>query len=284
MILILPFVIGAVGVAVGAVVGAFTAHASGENDRQATRHHRKVANELVEKYANIKKQYYELADESKKKIDDLTRQIALGEIEKDCLRLAVRLQQSLIYLMWEIEKEPTAEILNQFKVAVEQTNYVLYQLNEELIIVPSDYYQRISGVVPKPERRLSQRFSFINNPELEDIYNRIYNSGNRLLQYLNEIRNRRIKECDIIKKLQNFEDNITKALYELSQYKSQAGLISRLTDILDRINKSAQDTAYLCNVDIRGWDLEYEQLKAKIFQYQKNHDGARTKTKNNSSN
>ncbi|ALB40190.1 MULTISPECIES: hypothetical protein [Nostocales] len=281
MIFILPFLVSAVSVAVGGFIGVLTTHTAGEKDRQAAKHHRQVANELVEKYANIKKQYYELADESQKQIDDLTRQIALGEIEKDCLRLALRLQQSLIYLMWEIDKEPTAEILNQFKLAVEQTNYVLYQLNEELIIVPSDYYQRISGVVPKPERRLPQRFSFINNPELEDIYNRIYNSGNRLLQYLNETRNRRIKECDIIKKLQNFEDNITKALYDLSQYKSQAGLISRLTDILDKINKSAQDTAYLCNVDIRGWDLEFEQLKAKIFQYQKNHDAAKTKTKSN---
>lgn len=284
MIFILPFLVGAVGVAVGGFIGVLTTHTAGEKDRQAAKHHRQVANELVEKYANIKKQYYELADESQKQIYNLTRQIALGEIEKDCLRLAVRLQQSLIYLMWEIDKAPTAEILNQFKVAVEQTNYVLYQLNEELIIVPSDYYQRISGVVPKPERRLPQRFSFINNPELEDIYNRIDNSGNRLLQYLNETRNRRIKECDIIKKLQNFEDNITKALYDLSQYKSQAGLISRLTDILDKINKSAQDTAYLCNVDIRGWDLEFEQLKAKIFQYQKNHDAAKNKTKSNSSN
>ncbi|MDP5017986.1 MAG: hypothetical protein NWQ43_11890 [Dolichospermum sp.] len=282
MIFILPFVFGAVGVAVGGFIGVLTTHTTGEKDRQATKYHRQVANELVEKYANIKKQYSELADESQKQIDDLTRQIALSEIEKDCLRLAVRLQQSLISLMWEIDKEPTAEILNQFKVAVEQTNYVLYQLNEELIIVPSDYYQRsISSVVQKPERRLPQRFSFINNPELEDIYNRIYNSGNRLLQYLNEIRNRRIKEGDIIKKLQFFEDNITKALYDLSQYKSQAGLISRLTDILDKINKSAQDTAYLCNVDIRGWDLEFEQLKAKIFQYQKNHDPSKTKTKSN---
>ncbi|MEA5578459.1 hypothetical protein [Anabaena sp. UHCC 0451] len=49
MILILPFVISAVGFAVGAVAGAFTSHAVGENDRQAAKHHRKIANELVEK-------------------------------------------------------------------------------------------------------------------------------------------------------------------------------------------------------------------------------------------
>ena len=76
MILILPFVISAVGFAVGAVAGAFTSHAVGEKDRQAAKHHRKVANELVEKYTNLQKQYYELADESQKQIHDLTRQIA----------------------------------------------------------------------------------------------------------------------------------------------------------------------------------------------------------------
>ena len=66
MIFILPFVFGALGLAVGAVAGAFTSHAAGEKDRQAAKHHRQVANELVEKYTNLQKQYYELADESQK--------------------------------------------------------------------------------------------------------------------------------------------------------------------------------------------------------------------------
>ncbi|MBH8552398.1 hypothetical protein I8751_08420 [Nostocaceae cyanobacterium CENA357] len=140
MIFIIPLVFGALGAAVGAVAGAFTAHAAGEKDRQAAKHHRQIANELTDKHANLEKKYYEFADESKKQINDLTRQHALDEIEKDCLRLAVRLQQNLISLMWEIDREPTTDSLNRFKAAVEQTNQVLYELKEELIIVPDDYY------------------------------------------------------------------------------------------------------------------------------------------------
>lgn len=143
MIFIIPLVFGALGAAVGAVAGAFTAHAAGEKDRQAAKHHRQVANELTDKYTNLEKKYYEFADESKKQINDLTRQHALDEVEKDCLRLAVRLQQHLISLMWEIDRESTADALNRFQAAVEQTNQVLEQLREELIIVPDDYYPRL---------------------------------------------------------------------------------------------------------------------------------------------
>ena len=143
MIFIIPLLFGALGAAVGTVAGAFTTHAAGEKDRQAAKHHRQVANELTDKYANLEKKYYEFADESKRQINDLTRQHALNEVEKDCLRLAVRLQQNLIYLMWEIDRESTADALNRFQTAVEQTNQVLYQLKEELIIVPDDYYARL---------------------------------------------------------------------------------------------------------------------------------------------
>jgi plasmid segregation protein ParM len=143
MIFILPFVFGALGAAVGAVAGAFTAHAAGEKDRQTSKHHRQVANELTGKYANLEKKYYEFTNKSKKQINDLTRQHALNEVEKDCLRLAVRLQQNLISLMWEIDRRPTADALNTFQAAVEQTNQVLSQLEEELIIVPNDYSARL---------------------------------------------------------------------------------------------------------------------------------------------
>jgi len=71
MIFLIPLVFGAIGVAVGAVAGAFTTHATGEKDRQAAKHHRKVANELTEKYSALEKRYYELAEESKKQISDL---------------------------------------------------------------------------------------------------------------------------------------------------------------------------------------------------------------------
>ena len=138
----LPFVFGAIGAAVGAVAGALVTHAVGESDRQAAKHHRTVANELTQKYAVLEKRYNELADASKKQILDLTYQHALDEVEKDCLRLAVRLQQNLIALMLEIDKEPTETALKKFVQAVELTNHVLSQSNEELIYIPSDYYAR----------------------------------------------------------------------------------------------------------------------------------------------
>ena len=148
----LPFIFGALGLAVGAVVGAFTTHAVGESDRQAAKHHRTVANELADKYTNLETKYYELADESKNQILGLTQQHALDEVEKDCLRLAVRLQQNLIYLMWEIDRESTTDALNRFQAAVEQTNKVLYLLKEELIIVPNDYYASRLIAIPATKK------------------------------------------------------------------------------------------------------------------------------------
>ncbi|WP_427160750.1 ParM/StbA family protein [Aliinostoc sp. HNIBRCY26] len=139
----LPFLFGAIGAAVVAVAGAFTAHAAGEKDREAAKHHRQVANELTNKYESLQKKYSELADASKDHIIDLNRQRALDEVKKDCLCFAIRLQQHLMSLMWEIDKEPRGDTLNKFKVAVEQTNKALSQLDEELIIVPPDYYPRI---------------------------------------------------------------------------------------------------------------------------------------------
>ncbi|MEH2349540.1 MAG: hypothetical protein V7K55_16410 [Nostoc sp.] len=138
----LPFIFSALGLAVGAVVGAFTTHAVGESDRQAAKHHRTVANELADKYTNLEQKYYELADKTKKQIPNLTDQHALDEVEKDCLRLAVRLQHSLIDLMWDIDRDPTEAALNKFVNAVEFTNNFLYEINEKLICVPSDYYAR----------------------------------------------------------------------------------------------------------------------------------------------
>ncbi|MDJ0796831.1 MAG: hypothetical protein QNJ51_08325 [Calothrix sp. MO_167.B12] len=154
----LPFIFGTLGLAVGAVAGTFTTHAAGENDRQSAKHHRTIANELNRKYASLENRYYELADQSKKQIVELTRQHALDEVEKDCLRLAVRLQQYLISLMWEIDREPTETALNKFVQAVEMTNNVLCQINEELIFIPSDYYARNLIAAVKREKFINPMY------------------------------------------------------------------------------------------------------------------------------
>lgn len=310
----LPFLFGALGLAVGAVVGALTTHAAGESDRQAAKHHKAVANELVEKYANLKQKYYELADKSKKQIIGLTRQHALDEVEKDCLRLAVRLQQNLIYLMWDIDKDPTEAALKKFVNAVELTNNVLSKINEELICVPSDYYAR--NFIAAVQRQIILKtvdFSSISNigyeeftkktfsmnnelfeinqeeisvklysqnmhsQEFQETYNRIHDTGDRLLRYLKEVRSVRSKEGDSTQGLQSVEDNITKALKALAEQKYQVAVIAAMkagkstflnaiigADVL----ASEAEACTVCRTDIRPIDagqiprlLEYQAGK-----------------------
>ena len=252
----LPFLFGALGLAVGAVVGAFTTHAAGESDRQAAKHHRTVANELVDKYTNLEKRYNELADKSKKQILDLTRQHALDEVEKDCLRLAVRLQQSLICLMWDIDREPTEAALKNFVQAVELTNTVLCKINEELICVPSDYYVRnliaaVQREYPKQvdysnessitkkitsddfEKTLEKNvmeYSYENMPseKFQESHSKVYDTGNRLLNYLKQLRTQRLKEGDDTQRLQSIEDDIIRALKALNEQKFQVAIIAAM--------------------------------------------------------
>lgn len=148
MVFLLPLV----GAAVGAAVGALVTHASGEKDRQAAEHHRRVANDLTDKFSNLEKRYSEYADKSKSQIDDLTRQHALNEAEKDLLRLAIRLQQSLYMLMWDIDDKPTYDVLIGFEEAVESTNRVLSELDEETIQIPSKYFSRNLTRVKRREK------------------------------------------------------------------------------------------------------------------------------------
>lgn len=136
------FLLPLVGLAVGAAVGALVTHASSENDKQAAEHHRLVANDLTNKLSNLEKIYNEYVDKSKSEIDDLTRQHALDEVEKDFFRLAIRLQQSLYMLMWDIDDKPTYDALIDFEKAVAATNEILSELNEEPIQIPNKYFSR----------------------------------------------------------------------------------------------------------------------------------------------
>lgn len=253
----LPFLFGAFGLAVGAVVGAFTTYAAGESDRQAAQHHKTVANELVDKYTNLVKRHNELADKSKKQILDLTRQRALDEVEKDCLRLAVRLQQSLISLMWDIDREPTEKALKKFVKAVELTNTVLCKINEELICVPSDYYAR--NLIAAVQREYPKQVNSLNNSskkeeitsesadstetnikekvmeynntasqEFQESHNKLYDTGNRLLNYLKQLRTQRLKDGDSTQRLQSVEDDITRALKALNEQKFQVAVIAAM--------------------------------------------------------
>lgn len=261
----LPFIVGALGLAVGAAVGAFTTHAVGEKDRQAAKHHKEVANELVEKYTNLEQKYYELDRISKNQISNLTRQHALDEVEKDFLRLALRLQNSLISLMWAIDREPTEAALKEFSNAVKFTNNVLYQINEDLIFVPIDYYARNltaavqqemilnkvsrQNILKPTHDKLAQFTSLVENQlieesqtnmttnlkdrnqaslEFQEYYNRIKTTGENFLNYLKELRNERLEGENDAQGLQRIEENIEKALKALIEQKYQVAVVAAM--------------------------------------------------------
>ncbi len=142
-----------IGAAVGAVAGAYVAHAVGEKDQQSSEHHRQVANKLTSDYLNLQKRYDELdrtnknyikeqANLNQQHIHDLTKKNASDEEEKDLLRLTIRLQQSLYNLMINIDEQPTKEALIKFEQAALATNTVLFKLKEELFQVPDTYFSR----------------------------------------------------------------------------------------------------------------------------------------------
>lgn len=143
------FLLPLIGVAVGAAVGAIVTHAAGEKDRQAAAHQRKVANELTNKYSNLKQRYNQFVDESKKQVNEnnkqinnLTRQHAIDEAAKDFRDIAIELQNKIILLMLDVDKNPSSDALNQLKVAIKATNQVLSQLNRSLIPICDDYFTR----------------------------------------------------------------------------------------------------------------------------------------------
>jgi tetratricopeptide (TPR) repeat protein len=142
MLLIIPFVIGAIGTAVGAVVGISTAKASSEKYKQEAKHHRKVANELTEKYSKLQKRYYELADESKAQIKEFQKQLAISEVEKDALHLVVELQNEIIQLIIEIDQYPCFADIENLQKAISFTNLALAKFDKQLITLPNDYISR----------------------------------------------------------------------------------------------------------------------------------------------
>jgi hypothetical protein len=254
MLLIIPLVVGAIGAAVGAVAGAFVSHAIGEKDRQAAKHHRQVANELNNQYTELKTRYQELTERSQQQIFDLTQQRALDAVEKDGLRLALRLQQSLILLMTAIDREPTILALNSFRSAVYSTNEILDQLGEELIAIPRDYVARNlikaarlatrqNGILSidnssdgrensqneeTEEKKMNQAFKNMSTEDFQIIHHRIHETGTLLLQYLQELRSSRLKEGNETKGLQSVEDNLAKALTALEKQRYRVAVIAAM--------------------------------------------------------
>lgn len=301
MIFIIPLIFGAIGAAVGAVAGAFVTHASGESDRQAAQHHREVANELTNKFTALERRYHKLADQSQQQIHELTRQRALDAVEKDCLRLAVRLQQHLLTLMQDIDREPVLDSLSCFKEAVEVTNAVLQELKEDLIFVPADYYVRNSLRAIKGEEQLpliagkhspklspskKRRKNKPMNPQKEmtpveftETYNRISESGDRILQFLKEMRAGRLTEGNKTEGLQSVENNLIKTLKALQEQRYQVAVIAAMkagkstflnsligADVL----ASESEACTVCRTDIR--PLPAGETP-KLLEYREREDG-----------
>jgi len=160
------FLLPLLGAAFGVVAGALITRAAGEEDKQAAKYHREVANELMAKYSNLQKKYNQLEEKSKSQVDYLTRQHALDESEKDLFRLAVRLQNSLYPLMWSIDNKPTRDTLDNFEESVKAINEILIKLNEEPIEIPERYFSRNLGRIKRREKladKKSQQEDTINS-------------------------------------------------------------------------------------------------------------------------
>ncbi|MFB2971366.1 dynamin family protein [Aerosakkonema sp. BLCC-F183] len=172
------------------------------------------------------------------------------------------MQQNLISLMWDIDREPTELALKEFVKAVDLTNNILRPLNEQPILVPSDYYVRNLMVAERqkllnrdntlgdwsidafPEinfstdqnsiqteqenNSMSKPQENISSEKFQETYNKIHDTGTRLLQYLQELRAGRLREGDNTNGLQSVEDAITKTLEALKEQKYQVAVIAAM--------------------------------------------------------
>jgi tetratricopeptide (TPR) repeat protein len=168
----LPLIMAVCGAA-GAVAGVFVTQAANEKDKQAAKKYEKVNAELINKRNEVEKSYYELSDRTKQQVNELNLKLAESEMEKDALYLAIRLQNNLISLMEGIEKNPSLEILVEFKKAIALTNHVLKELKENLVPVSQDYFSRnlirIDSSNDYSKEQLSDFMSVLMNPEQEII-------------------------------------------------------------------------------------------------------------------
>lgn len=138
----LPIIIGGLCAAVGFAAGALTGNAANEKHRQKAEQYNKINTDLINKRDALEKRYTELVDRSKSHISDLERQLLEAEIEKDALYLVVRLYNSLVLLMQDIDRDPAFNVLLDFWQATTQTNQVLTHMGEDLIPIPKDYFSR----------------------------------------------------------------------------------------------------------------------------------------------
>lgn len=100
----------------------------------------------------------------------------------------------------------------------------------------------------------------MSSEQFQAAHDSIYNTGTRLLQYLQEIRQGRLSEGDDTKGLQSVEDEINKSLHELKEQKYQVAVIAAMkagkSTFLNAIigaDVLASETAActICRTDVR---------------------------------
>lgn len=105
----------------------------GKKNKHKAKHHKKVAKEYKEKFHDLEKRYGELSTQSEQGIRDLLSKLANCEVEKDALRLAVRLQTTLINLLLTVNADSNQANIGCIEEYTTQINTVLEALNEEPI-------------------------------------------------------------------------------------------------------------------------------------------------------
>ena len=156
------FLLPLIGAAVGATIGAIIADDWAESDRAEARHHRQMENALTDKYSNLQKQYYEIADKSKEIVEEQNKKLAAMSLENSYLDLALELSCSLFVLSQDISKNPSYESLIQFREAIQQTNQVLLRLDKQPICIDQDYFTKNFAVI-ESKKVIGNKSEHINN-------------------------------------------------------------------------------------------------------------------------
>lgn len=168
--------------------------------------------------------------------------------------------------MQEIDSEPSTAALDNFRQAVDVTNNVLYQLNEELIVISVDYWKRNlnraeereylggfrksdQGFEPSNKSGFSQEYSSSESQnkhsrnynkkdmyylEFQPTYRQISETGEQLLKYLQELRASRQNEGDNTHRLQGIENEMIQVINSLKnqEYRKENKTIS-IQNIID---------------------------------------------------
>jgi tetratricopeptide (TPR) repeat protein len=190
----LPLIMAAISAA-NAVASVLKTKASSEQDGQVIKRYEKVNAQLINNRDKLQKQYYELADRSKRQIDDLNLKLAESEMEKDLVYLALSLYHELMALREDIDINPSFEVLVKFHKAIIVTNYVLKQLNKHLVPVTQDYFSRILKRIDEKDNLTKEQLldfiSVLMNPQ-QDIVTSL------LSEVQNEISHQQILESEEI--------------------------------------------------------------------------------------